>query len=179
MDTLNVAHELRTLAASEIRGISVIASLCLHTRDAQLLRGFLDMLVDEARHARSLLSAAEDITGPAQGPLLDDGTNETPDAALLAKFLAGIAHVEAELPGLTDRLLDAIPDTPKKETVRARLRYIPRDEARHHAWADAELRRLLAGHDPAAVLATVDRTPISTDWVYSKPCSVTSTARSR
>ena len=85
----------------------------------------------------------------------------------------------AELPGLTDQVLDALPDTLKNKTIRARLRYIPRDEARHHAWADAELRRLLAGHDPAAVLATVDRTPISTDWVYSKPCSVTSTPRSR
>jgi hypothetical protein len=166
MDTLTVAHELRTLAASEIRAISEIASLCLRTRDAQLVRGFLDMLVDEARHARSLLSAAEDITCAPEEPLLDDGTNGTPDATSLAKFLAGIAHVEAELPGLTDQLLDAIPDTPKRDTIRARLRYIPRDEARHHAWANAELRRLLAGHDPADVLAMVDRTPISTDWHY-------------
>ncbi len=166
MDTLNVSTELRTLAVSEIRAISEIASLCLRARDPQLVRGFLDMLVDEARHARSLLSAADDITCPTQGPLLDDGTNETPDAAWLAKFLASIAHVEAELPGLTDRILDAIPDTLTKETIRARLQYIPRDEARHQAWADAELCRLLAGHDPAEVLAAVDRTPISTDWVY-------------
>ena len=166
MDTLNVANELRTLAVSEIRAISEIATLCLRTPDAQLVRGFLDMLVDEARHARSLLSAAEDLTCPAQGPLLDDGTNEPPDATALAKFLAGIAHVEAELPGLTDRILDGIPDTLKKETIRARLQYIPRDEARHHAWADAELRRILAGHDPVNVLATVNRAPISTDWHY-------------
>jgi hypothetical protein len=143
------------------------------------IRLYSDMLVDEARHARSLLSAAEDITGPAQGPLLDDGTDEPPDETLLAKFLAGIAHIEAELPGLTDQIVDALPDTPKNETIRARLRYIPRDEARHHAWADAELRRLLAERDPAGVLATVDRTPVSTDWHYSAPCAVASTARRR
>lgn len=167
--------ELNDLAVSEVRAIAEIAICMLRVNDLELQRGFAAMLVDESRHARSLIEAVEMLGGtvtaklPSDVPVFKD-VGASMSLESIARFLGRIAHVESELPALMRRVVGEIRDPELADDVRRRLGYVSRDEERHRVWATDQIERLRR-HDTTGVVQVaidgIDRSPIVGNWVYA------------
>lgn len=172
----HVLQDLRNLGISEMRAVAELAVCTLRVDDSELQQGFAAMLVDETRHAHSLIEAVALLGGklgsvdPGEIPFANEDLSTKMNVASTVRFLGRIAEIEGELPNIMRRVLDDIGDPTVQRELGSRLGYIARDEEKHRVWAREQLDRMTNGQDGDIVreaLASVAQGEIGTMWRYA------------